>query len=238
MSVQDRIYAAAILVVLGICCIGAYVAVSGFMNANPQGLSLNLFGSNVTPSPTAGSAVQVPTGQVVAATVASLPTAGSGGSAGSTAVPSATSLSHGTPTPPFLSDLLTPTTTASITPVGVAGCGFQFCPVLKGPPDANAPTGVPCPTNYIWGFVWDSGKRGIPNTTVQFISPSGDIAKTQTKGLPDPAGRFDIPAGGQTWKIWLVDSSRNPLSPTVSIDAGGPYTGGGSCPTRLDFVQQ
>ena len=52
MSMQDRAYAAAIFVIIGICCIGAYVAISGFANANPGGLLLAFNGA--TASPTVG----------------------------------------------------------------------------------------------------------------------------------------------------------------------------------------
>lgn len=50
MTMQDRAYAVAIFIILGICCIGAYVAVSGFLNANPDGFSLALNDASATPT--------------------------------------------------------------------------------------------------------------------------------------------------------------------------------------------
>src|ERR671936_743717 len=59
MNLQDRAYAAAIFIVIGICCIGAYVALSGFFNAYPGGISITF--NTATATTVAETNVQVPT---------------------------------------------------------------------------------------------------------------------------------------------------------------------------------
>ncbi len=244
MDLQDRAFAVGVFVILGVCCIGAYVAVSGFFNANPSGLSL---GQNVsTPSPAA--TLLIPTGTVEIPTLTQVPTATIVAAPPTKTPkgfkPSPTPVDRGTPSPAFLADI--PTVTPSVVstqvvataPPPVSGCGFAYCPRPKGPPTTDAPTGNVCPLNYLWGFVLDSGGRGVANVRVHYTNPNGDAGETLTKAPPDPAGRWDVVAGGGTWTIQLLDQNHNPISPPVPVEAHIPYTTGNSCPTRLDFVKQ
>jgi hypothetical protein len=248
MNLQDRAYAVGIFVVLGICCIGAYVAVSGFMNVNPRGLNLGLSG----PTPTAATVVatQVDTATVVVATV---PPVATDTSAAPTNTPkgfkpSPTLLSRGTPSPAFLADIptITPvtdtgtaTTAAPSATAVTAGCGSPFCPV-GGRPDPNiAPTGQACPLNYLWGLVLDQNGKGIPGWIIHFRDPAGNEGDTTTKAPPDPAGRYDIPtSSGGTWFIQLRDSGGNPQSALIRVDARKNNQNSAVCSTRTDFVSQ
>src|SRR5437867_10481496 len=72
MSIQDRAYAAAIFIVIGICCIGAYVAISGFFNANPNGITLSL--SQPTGTATVEPNIEIPTETPAPPTFTPLPT--------------------------------------------------------------------------------------------------------------------------------------------------------------------
>jgi hypothetical protein len=236
MNLQDRAYAAAIFIVLGICCIGAYVAVSGFMNANPQGLNLGSNGAAQTA--TLESAVEIPT-DTPAPPTATL---------GPTEVPTRTPKGFGpsaTPTirrPPTL-DLPTVPVTELITatpptPTQV-GCGYPFCGRL-GKPDPNmGPKGVECPTDYLWGVVYDKNGNGISNWEVRYQRVGGDSGHTITKGPPDiRLGVYEIVAANGTWNLSLYDPSGNVKSPPFQVKAGQPSSGGTTCPSRVDFVEQ
>ncbi len=247
MNLQDRAYAVGIFIVLGICCIGAYVAVSGFMNVNPKGLNLGLSGPTSTETVVVATAVVTST--TVSATVAPLPTlvAIQPTNTPKGAKPTATSLSHGTPSPAFLSDIptITPATdTGTTTPApsptaSGGGCGSPFCPI-GGSPDQNiAPTGQACPRNYLWGLVLDQSGKGIAGWKIHFRDPAGNEGDTTTKAPPDPAGRYDIPTSSSgTWFIQLRDSGGNPQSATIRVDARQTSTDNKVCPTRIDFVPQ
>ncbi len=243
MNLQDRVYAAIILVIMGFCCIGAYVAVSGFMNANPNGLSFGLGAS--TPEPSVQSAT------VVVATEAA--TASASAAASSRAVARATStpkgtkatltpVSRGTPSPSFLSDIpsVTPPPTGnapSPTPL-LTGCGAPFCP-KTGPADPSVgPSGQACPSNFLWGIVYDKNGQGLAGMTIRYRDPQGEGKDISTKGPPDPPGKYDIPTtGGGGWTIQLVDGGGNALSPVFRVQARQVYNGGKMCPMRIDFVQ-
>jgi hypothetical protein len=232
MSMQDRVYAAAIFVIIGLCCIGVYVAISGFMNANPNGLQIGL--NLETGTPTAGVTIEIPTETAAPPTNTPLPPTITPEGFQPTAIPAAT---RG-PTLDFLPTIETPTVTP--TPEATAtppGCGASFCPRL-GPPDPRAPTGNPCPDNYIWGFVLDTGGNGMGGMRIALREINGGADKVTSKAPPDPEGRFDFPASAGTWTVQLVDRSENPLSPPIQIQANVPWGGSGNCPTRVDFVQQ
>lgn len=232
MSMQDRAYAAAIFIIIGLCCIGAYVAVSGFMNANPNGISIGL--NSATQTPTLGVTIQIPTETPAPPTNTPLPATKTPFGFQPTDEPAAT---RG-PTLDFIPTLETPTETA--TPAATAtprGCGAQFCPRL-GPPDPRAPTGNPCPDNYIWGFVLDKAGNGIGGMKISLRELNGGGDKVTTKAPPDPEGRFDFPASGGTWTVQVVDRAENPLSPPIQIQAMVAWGGSGNCPTRVDFIQQ
>ncbi|MGB8648823.1 MAG: hypothetical protein WCF84_26540 [Anaerolineae bacterium] len=257
MNLQDRAFAVGIFIILGICCIGAYVAVSGFMNTNSGGLNLGLNVS--TPSPTSGTPSDVSAGTAEAATPTLLPTGTSGPPTNTpkgfkpSATPSATVTpsSRGTPSPAFLADIptITPasgtsgtpgassTQPAATAPVPVGNCGYTYCPSPKGPPDDRAPTGNSCPTNYLWGFVIGSNGKGVPGVQVRYTNPDGESDHTFTKAPPDPAGRWDVAAPGGMWAIQILDSGGKPASPVIQIQAHVSDPSGKTCPTRLDFIQ-
>ncbi len=235
MNLQDRAYAVGIFVILGICCIGGYVAFSGFLNVSQGGLNLGLNGATATiaEQPTAETTNE----SLAQVTVPPLPTI-TVSPGGTLASPNGTPRT--TPTAATLTEIptITPATTVPSPTSASQGCpGFPFCARLKGPPSADAPTGNPCPANYLWGFVLDSSGNGIPAARVRFRNPSGDTGIIIAKSIPDPPGRYDIPAAGGIWVLQLVDGNGNPLSAAVSMQAHVNFTGGG-CPTRVDFVQQ
>ncbi len=244
MNLQDRVYAAIIFVILGICCIGAYVAVSGFMNANPNGLSFGLGGA--TPEPTVQSAsAAAPTlaATAVAAAGATSPAGAKSTSTPKGAKPTLTPLSRGTPSPSFLSDIpsVTPPATAgapSPTPV-LVGCGYPFCP-KTGPADPSVgPMGQACPSNFLWGIVYDKNGQGLAGMTIRYRDPQGEGKDISTKSPPDPPGKYDIPTtGGGGWTIQLVGGEGSALSPAFRVQARQVYSGAKMCPMRVDFVQQ
>ncbi len=241
MSLQDRAYAVGIFIVLGICCLGAYVAVSGFMNANPGGLTLSFAAD--TPSPSPASTVKSTTEAPAAVTVPPLPTVALVPPTNTPKgrKPSPTSPSHGTPSPGFLTDLVTltpPAPAATATSVSSSDCGSRFCPRLGGADPSLGPTGQACPGNYIWGIVYGRNGEGLANRTIRYHDPQGESKDIQTKAPPDPAGRYDIPTpGGGTWTVQLVEGGQ-PLSPAYRVQARQRYNGGSICPTRVDFVEQ
>lgn len=232
MSMQDRAYAAAIFIIIGICCIGAYVAISGFMNANPDGLSLAFI--SATQTPTLGVTVEIPTETAGPPTNTPLPPTKTPIGFKPTDVPEAT---RG-PTLDFIPTIVTPEFTPTPPPSATpTGCGAIFCPRFA-PPDARAPTGNPCPDNYIWGFVFDQIGKGLGGMKVALRELNGAADKVTTKAPPDPEGRFDFPANGGTWTVQVVDRQENPISPPIQIQAHVPWGGSGNCPTRVDFIQQ
>lgn len=243
MNLQDRAYAAGIFIVLGICCIGSYVAVSGFLNANPSGISLSL--ARASETPTLPLAPEIPTetpapvtDTPIAATLAPLPpTATPRGFK-----PSPTLRSRGTPSPGFLSQLPTATPTSATRPAPPptappAGCGYPFCPRLGAPDASLAPTGQACPDNYLWGVVYDQKGKGIPAMKIHYTNPEGEDDAI-TKSPPDPPGRYDINAGGGRWTLQLRGTGNSALSPVYPLEARQRYTGGAICPTRVDFIEQ
>jgi hypothetical protein len=231
MTMQDRVYAAAIFLVLGICCIGAYVALSGFMNAHPGGLSVGLVEAST--SPTAGVTIQIPTETAAPPTRTPLPPTKTPKGFKPTDTPAATR----PPTLDFIPTIATAEFTA--TPLATetpAGCSGSYCPRL-GPPDARGPKGATCSQEYVWGFVLDRNGEGIPNIRVHFRELGGAEGDAKTKGDPDPRGRFDFPTSSGTWTVSVWSRDGDPISPAMQVVAGQPWGGSGNCPTRVDFVQ-
>ncbi len=238
---QDRSSAVALLLVLAICCLGMYVAVSGYLNSTPQKVSLPTQPS-VLPGTLVVLVIDTETPAPKLAT-ASAPT--------STAqpIPSplgviATETSSVTQSPVIsMTATLKPTAPpATLTPAGLnVPCGgLAFCP-SGGPPDPQfAPNSQPCPSNYIWGRVTDARGIGIVGAKVAFRIPYAGTDKVETKGPPDPAGVYNIVTGPSAgpWTLWLLDSSGGRGSPDVTIMAPQNYSGSGNCPTRVDFRAQ
>ncbi len=233
---QDRYYVIGIIVILAICCLGGYVAISGYMNSNPSSFALLTPGAAASPI-----IVQVPTDTpgptkppatpVGAPTSAPVP---SPLGAFQTIAASTTQL----PPPPTASKPQSNPPTAQPTAAAQSCGGFAFC-YKGGPPDYTLGPTSNCPPNYIWGRVVDKNGNGLPNIRIRHkLLSTGDVSDVFTKAPPDPAGAYNIPTGqpGSTWLVWIVDSG-NQASPQVNIMTQ-PYPGAGNCPTRIDFVQQ
>lgn len=238
MTIQDRAYAVAIFLVLGICCIGAYVAVSGFFNANPNGLSLSL--SSATETPTPGITIEIPTETAAPPTETPRPTAPPTKTPkGFVASPTPALVITRQATLDFLPTIPTgePITATPAPSPTITGCGAEFCPRL-GPPDSQGPKGTPCSQEYLWGFVIGADGAGAPNVKLHFKEVGGAEGDTRSKGPPDPAGRFDFPAASGTWSVQVVDKGGDPLSPPVQVQAGQLWSGTGNCPSRIDFAKQ
>ncbi len=234
---QDKTYVIAIIVVLAICCLGMYVAVSGYLNSNPgafpdivasfQGTPVVVSISTYTPAPTQ-VVIALPNTPTIAAVPSPL-------GALQTITAAATIV---IPTPvPTRAVVASPTATGG---PGFPSCaGFAFCP-RAGPPDyALGIGGDPCPRNYIWGRVTDASGRGLRDRKIRFKAPYGEMDNVTTKAPPDPEGVYNIPsvATNSTWVVWLLDAGGGEASPRVTLHTQA-YTGVGNCPTRIDFVQQ
>jgi hypothetical protein len=248
---QDRSYAIALVVILAICLLGMYVAVSGYMNSRSptpalsasspvvQGTPIAVVVSTSTPLPTkpgptlppppTSAAVPSPLGvfQTITAAV-NIP------------VPD----QKGTPSPTVKAAV--PPTVAQVPQQTLVsapgqGCGnFTFCPSGGLPDSGLAPTGDQCPRNYVWGRVVDASGKGLPDIRVRFTGPVGTSDTVMTKGPPDPPGIYNIPApsAGGNWTLWVIDAGGARISPQFTIAAQLPYAGSGNCPTRVDFKAQ
>jgi hypothetical protein len=236
MNLQDRAYAAAIFIVLGICCIGAYVAVSGFMNANPQGIRLGLNAGSETP--TSESAVEIPTGTPAAPTSTELPTEPATKTPKGYIAPPTATIKR----PPTL-DLPTvqavPIATVTPSAPTQTNCGYPFCGRTGIADGKMAPTGRDCPTDYLWGAVYDKNGTGISNWQIRYTHVGIGNDHTTTKGPPDTRiGGYDIVAANGTWILQLYDPNGNVKSAPFQVKAGQPYSGGSTCPSRVDFLEQ
>ncbi len=234
---QDRSYAIALAVILAVCCLGAYVALSGFMNTRPPGAAADLFKA-ITPV------------SVILPTETTIPT-----KSDATLAPSPTSSPNPTPLGviPTITALTTTATlavptfavrpTSPLAPpssVTQTCANYVFCP-SGGPPDgALAPTGAQCPQNYIWGRIVDKNGKGISGVRVRFKNPMGNTDSVESKGPPDPPGIYNIlsPPPGGSWLLWVLDAGGGQASPQYAIVAPQSFTGSGTCPTRVDFRAQ
>ena len=247
---RDRSYAVILVIILVVCCLGAYVAISGYLNSIPPALSGLLSPRATTPVATL-VVIQLPTLTAVpkTVTVQSPPPIVS--------VPSPLGVFQTTqpfstvvgtpgalPPPPGATLAVQPSSPIATTipparsPTASQACTTPFCP-RTGPPDGTiGPGGQACPRNYIFGRVVDAAGNGLPDRIIAFIGPSNEHVTVRTKGMPDPPGVYNIPTmqPGNTYTLWLQDSGGSRLSPQVSI-ATQDYSGSGNCPNRLDFVQ-
>lgn len=232
---KDKSYAIAIVVVLGICCLGMYVAVSGYLNSNPSAFS------PITPILQATQiAVALPTDTPLptkAATAASLtPTIAPVPSPLGVfqTITAATTIVIPTPLPtaPRASSA------ASVASAATQSCaGFQFCWKYGAPDIDLGPTGNECPRNYIWGVVTDANGKGLPNMRVRYRAPNGETGETVTKDKPDVPGKYDVLAPSGTFVVWLTNGGAQ-VSPQVSVLVQPSPTGGTTCLMRIDFYQQ
>ena len=235
---QDRYLVIAIIVIIAICCLGGYVAVSGFVNSSSSALGALSSGVAATPIVVAVStdtpaatrpAVTAPKVVTAAAVPSPLGAFETIAAASNTLVPSGPLPTVAKPTSP---------TQAPQVSQGQSCSGFSFC-TKPGPPDAAlGPQGRNCPSNYIWGRVVDQNGNGLPDMRVRFkLVSTGESDQVVSKGLPDPPGAYNIPAQpGGSWVIWLTDAGSQ-ISPQVTI-VPKSYGGAGDCPTRVDFFRQ
>ncbi len=231
---KDKSYVIAVVVVLAICCLGVYVAVSGYLNSNLSGFT------SATPILQATSiAVTLPTDTppasrpVTVMSVATAPPLPSPLGAFQTITAATTAVAPTLPPlPPAVKPSPSPPTGAT-----QSCAGFQFC-WKTGVPDAIlGPTGNECPRNYIWGLITDTNGRGIPNVRIRHRAPNGEIGETFSKDKPDVPGKYDVLAPSGTFIIWVTSGGAQ-LSPQVSVVVQPHSPGSGVCLMRIDFFQQ
>lgn len=231
---QDKSYVVAIVIVLGICCLGMYVAVTGFLNNNPivfstpTALLVQATPFVITLPTNTIAPAQPVTVKPIAPTAALLPSPQGAFQTITTAATIA------------LPTVAPRTSAATVLPTQVSALsctGFQFC-WKAGPADINlGPGGQECPRNYIWGLVLDANGKGMPGIKVRHRAPNGDVGETMTKDRPDVPGKYDVLSPSGTFTIWLVGSGGAQISPQIPIQVQA-YSGSGNCPMRVDFVQQ
>ena len=228
---QDRLSAIFILLILGVCCLGLYVAFSGYLinslpaptfgarvsTLPPMTLIVVLSNTDV-PKPTASTALAIPSPLGAFQTITA-------------------AITSARPTVTITPRIAIPTSASLPTASGANCAAFTFCPQGGMPDSKLAPTGAACPRNYIWGQVIDLNKRGLSDARIRFRGPLGDLDNVTTKGPPDPPGIYNILAPSGTWTIWMIDVTGNRISPEIVVTAQQTYTGTGNCPTRADFVQ-
>ena len=235
---KDRYLVVAILVIMAICCLGGYVAISGYLMSNPPSLSALATGVAATPIVVAVSTDTPAPAQTAAAAppTTTAPPVPSPLGAFETIAAASTTQQPPTP-PPATGQPASPPTAAPVT-AGESCGAFSFCG-KGGPPDFSlGPTGKECPSNYIWGRVVDQNGNGMPGMRIRFkLVATGEGDSVVSKGPPDPAGAYNIPGQpGSTWIVWLTDAG-NQISPQVTVSLQS-FGGSGNCPTRVDFVQQ
>ncbi len=248
---RDRSYAIALVVILAICCLGFYVAVSGYLNSRPPSASstviarppvATLVGSSVATKALPTQTEVAASATLTATATATVPPPDSPLGFFQTITPSAsvTDTPATTASPTKSLPTLPPTAPPPTLSPAQSCAAFPFCPV-GGPPDAQlAPTGDPCPRNYIWGRIVDLARNGLPDMRVRWKGPLGSTDIVISKSRPDPPGIYNVlsPPPGGSWVLWLVDASGKALSPQITLVAPKPYSGSGNCPNRVDFVQQ
>lgn len=262
MQFQERIFPVAILFVLGICCIGAYVAVSGFMLASPNGPDLSFLNSvRTTAAFNAGTvtssaerATRLPgtsTPGPTAVSAATLTITPVGFKPSATPSPSRTSTEP--PIPAALPNVTFAVTRQASAPGPQPGqttaptqagsfnsaCGFEFCP-QPGPPDANlGPTHQACPSGYLWGQAYDENGKGVGGSLGWKVVATREGSTAEAfplKTRPDPEGIWNVATGGGgSWTLQLLDGNNRPLSSKYGIAAGNVNGPGGTCGTRVDF---
>jgi hypothetical protein len=234
---QDRSSVIAIVVILAICCLGAYVAVTGYLNARPPDAMDATPGIQATPLvinlPTDVPAATKPP-VAIANTITPLPMPSPLGALRTITAAVTVQAPPATIRPTSVPATATP---ASAMP----GCaGMSFCAQGGNADTTLAPQGIECPRNYVWGRVVDNNAKGIAGYRVAYTDPIGTNVFAETKAANDQrgAGAYDIPANSGAWILWLVDANGNRISPRVTVNMPPNYQGTGACPSRVDFVQQ
>ncbi len=236
---QDLSAAVIILTILGVCCLGLYVALSGYaIHAPPS----NLTRTPGSVAPAATVVIVLANTETPRATLAIAPTAPPLPSPLGAFQTITAAITSARPTVTHTPRVTIPPAAPPSQPqtAGTTSCaGFAFCP-QGGPPDTRlAPTGAACPRNYIWGQVVDTSGRGLASTQISYKGPSGEAGRMETKGPPDVPGTFNIPTGqpGNTYTLWVTDAGGNRHSPEIAVKTEA-YAGSGNCPTRIDFQRK
>ena len=226
---ENRAYAFAFMAVLGIICLGAYVAISALFDVN--GDPLIRFDSG-TAAPTV-----IALGTRAAST--------------RTATPTNTPFVLVIPTFVFQTAApVLPTATETLPPLPsprplptrtpTPGSGDTSTP----PPPSATPTNVPPPGGYpysfsgpsvehrncvsqyiIYGYVRDAQGQGTAGVLIHFSARFPhpiDFPTASTKSGSE-AGYYELTAGtsGNEFDVTLVESSDRPLSPTVHVSTSG-----------------
>ncbi len=198
---QDKSYVVAIVIVLGICCLGMYVAVTGFLNNNPivfatpTALLVQATPFLITLPTSTIAPAQPVTVKPIAPTTAPLPSP----QGAFQTITTAATIALPTVAPRTSAATVLPTQASAL-----SCTGFQFC-WKAGPADiALGPGGQECPRNYIWGLVLDANGKGMPGIKVRHRAPNGDVGETTTKDRPDVPGKYDVLSPSGTFTIWLA----------------------------------
>jgi hypothetical protein len=229
-GMENRAYAFAFLAVLGIICLGAYVAISALFDLNGDPL-IRFDNGNGAP------------------TVVALGTRPAGTR---TATPTITpflfiipTLVFPTPTPTPLPPTLTPTLPPLPTPrplptrTPTQQPGDSSTP---GPPPTPTYTPVPgfypfsysgpsiehrnCVSQYIiYGYVRDAQGQGMAGVRIRFSAKYPhpiDFPPASTRSGSE-AGYYELTAGisGNEFDVTIIESSDRPLSPTVHVSTSG-----------------
>lgn len=246
---ENRAYAFAFFGVLGIICLGAYVAVSALTDTN--GDPLIRFGEtngaptavalatrpplSRTPTPTITPFIPIipmiifPTATPVSA-VPATPTATLPPFPTPRLLPTRTPTAGDTPT---TAPNVPPTNTPAPPPPSPAGATNTPVPPPPPPPSnfpyrvengpsVNRSRGCGGGIYYIYGFVRDA--QGQPLSRVRVRYTTGTIfppdAVTEAKGFELTVGTADA-----DWFISIVDGNGTALSPTVKVHTAGLYNG-------------
>ncbi len=254
---ESRAYAFAFLAVLGIVCLGAYIAVSALVDSS----GAPIISLNETPVPreltSTRSATRTPTRPstptstpVVILTVILptntpfvLPTATwtlppfptprliFTPTPRPTATPTPTEVPSPTPVPPTPTPLPTNTSLPPPAPTSTAApSGFLYRQDGPIAPDPNKD----CSGQYIFGTVRDANNAPLPGVRIRLKDSYKQDVRVRTKSGID-AGVYDHQIGitPQLWTVLIVDAGDTPLSAAVNVNFEGVNSG--KCWLRLNW---
>lgn len=233
---KDKSYIIVIVVVLGICCLGMYVAISGFLNSNPLALSITPVLRTTPVAVTLPTDTPLPSSTTFSQPIISTPPPVPSPLGAFATITAATTSTLPT-LPPILPTLRPATASAGSSAAQQSCAGFQYCWRIGVPDITLGPTGNECPRNYIWGLVTDVNGKGVPNVRIRHRAPNGDIGETNTKDRPDVPGKYDVLAPSGTFAVWVVSGGAQ-ASPQVNVLVQPHSPGSGVCLMRVDFYQQ
>lgn len=223
---ESKGYALAFVMVMGIICLGMYVAVSA-LRANSQPLiriarpterTLSAVPDTLaTPSPPPATPSPPPPTETPQPPIALPP------QASPTATPASANQSP-LPSPTATVPVATPTTYVS----------YAFVP--NGPVKGDFTQGCTGGA-YIFGFVRDANGNLLEGVRIQASDAWGNHLPAITKGGAD-LGKYDVPIShvANSWNVTVTDAQGSPLSPVVSVYHSGNYIPGQEpCWHRLNW---